>query len=201
MFSGCSYPAFGVCVGGIGPEVLVSGGFLLLQGSRSGLSFSLLTLKVLGAIQSPAWTWQGWRICDLKIIVVPVLIINFLFHLFPQGGCGQKQVLSQILRALWGLEALGIQQWQLLMLGRWNLLFWKDHSVSKGSMSFSGMKSLSDLNLSVWGYDSFDHKQTLLHQTRLATVKRIKMRIQWSKGMVSMAIAIKQSLPFCGVQN
>lgn len=69
-------------MGGTGLEVLLRGGFLLLQGSRSGLCFSMLTLKVSRAIQSPASTPQGCRICDLKIIVVPILIINFLFHLF-----------------------------------------------------------------------------------------------------------------------
>lgn len=79
--------------------------------------------------------------------------LNYSFSILSllQGGCGQKQVLSQILRVLWGLEALGIQQWQLLMLGRWSLPFWKDHSVSKGLMSFSGMKSSSDFNLSITG--------------------------------------------------
>lgn len=68
-------------MGGTGLEVLLRGGFLLLQASRSGPSFSLLILKVSKAIQGPTLTLQGCRICDLKIIVVPILI-NFLFHLF-----------------------------------------------------------------------------------------------------------------------
>lgn len=39
-----------VVVGGAGLEVLLRGGFLLLEGSGSGLSFTLLTLKVSKAI-------------------------------------------------------------------------------------------------------------------------------------------------------
>lgn len=130
---------------------------------------------------------------------------NYSFSIlsFPQGGCGQKQVLSQILRALWGLEALVIQQWQLLMLGRWNLPFWKGRSVSKGLMSFSGMKSLSDLNISVTGAETVQTKIALLDLTRLAQLRELRgwaftgVR-EWFQWKLQL---LKQSLPFCGGQN